>query len=185
MKFTPANTLRPRWYLIAVDMESTSLACPNYLSDFTYWCVFQARHPADKSKSDEYARWWPEWHRYSRDSVTNNIVYGDRILFPPNRVPCSSKYIEWTEPLTLSGQKTVSLVGPFNFSPISQFNRVRRTIDKPLWKSLHDACLTNGITPPTLGASNSHIPSNPRQLRKRKANVSTTCKKSFSRRGQV
>ena len=40
IKFTPQNTLRPRWYLVAVDLDSTFRTCPNHLSDFTYWCIF-------------------------------------------------------------------------------------------------------------------------------------------------
>ena len=97
IKFTPEKTLRPRWYLISVDLESTEFVNINYLEDFTYWCVFQARHPSDKHLSDEYARWWPEWHRYHKDSVTGDIVFGDRILFQPSRIPPKDKYIQWAE----------------------------------------------------------------------------------------
>ena len=87
IRFTPEHTMRPRWYLIEVDLESTPFVNKNYLQDFTYWCVFQARHPSDKNLSDEYTCWWPEWHKYHRDSISGDIVFGDRILFLPSSIP--------------------------------------------------------------------------------------------------
>ena len=143
-------------------------ACPTYMSDFTYWCIFQARHPADKRKSDEFSRWWPEWHRYHRDPLSNDIVYDERILFPPHQTPCPSKYIEWSEPLQLAGPNSVSFIGPFNFQPLSASNRVRRTIHRSHWDILKEKCLESGVTPPTVGSSSSHIPPPPSKGKKRK-----------------
>ena len=167
IKFTPDRTLRPRWYLVAVDLESTYIACPDYLTTNTYWCVFQARHPADKGKSDEQARWWPEWHKYHRDTNTNVIIFDERILFPPNRIPPKDKYIEWAEDIVLAGEASTSLIGSFNFQPCDEFNRVRRTVSSDKWNELKTICTKSGLMPPTLGSKSSHIPSRPRKEKRR------------------
>ena len=139
------------------------------MSDSIYWCVFQARHPADKHKSDEAARWWPEWHQYHRDPSSNLIIYGDRVLFPPHQTPNPSKYIEWSETLPLDGLNSARLVGPFDFEPLSAFNRVRRIVGHQHWDDLTQHCSTLGLTPPTLGSTSSNLPSKPRKSLKRKA----------------
>ena len=168
IKYTPERTLRPRWYLVAVDLESTLRACPSFADDFTYWCVFQARHPNDSNLSDEFARWWPEWHTYHRDSKTNVIVFDDRVLFPPHRVPDCSKYIEWAMPVTLSGPQTCALLGPFDFEQCGASNRVRRKIHRAQWTALVEICLDVNLLPPTLGTSTSHISLRRRVNKKRK-----------------
>ena len=167
VKYTPERTLRPRWYPVAVDLENTLRACPLFADDFTYWCVFQARHPNDSNLSDEFARWWPEWHEYHRDSKTNVTVFDGRVLFPPHRVPDSSKYIEWAMPVTLSGPQTCALLGPFDFEQCGAPNRVRRKIHRAQWTELVAICLDVGLLPPTLGASTSHIPLRHRVHKKR------------------
>ena len=168
VEFTPAGTLRPRWYLVAVDIESTPFACPDYLTNFTYYCVFQARHPADKGKSDELARWWPEWHKYHRDPSSGNIIYDERILFHPNRIPPKEKYIEWTESLTLSGEDSCSIIGPFNFDPCTATNRVKRRVPSSIWLQLFKHCTAKGLMPPTLGPLSSYIPRQAPKRQKRK-----------------
>lgn len=66
VQYTPEGTLRPRWYLVQVDMESTLEVNPGYATNNVCWCVFLARHPDDHKKSDELCRWWPDWYRYRR-----------------------------------------------------------------------------------------------------------------------
>ena len=168
VQYTPERTLRPRWYLVSVDIESTLEVCSSFASDSTYWCVFQARHPNDSQCSDEYARWWPEWHKYHTDTTTGVMVYDERILFPPHRNPNKDKYVEWATALTLAGTESCSIVGPFNFQPCNEFNRMRRKVSRFHWDQLKTTCDEFGILPPTLGPSLSHIPSRPRKTKKRK-----------------
>jgi len=77
VKYIPAGTIRPRWYLVQIDMTATKELNPQWHCNSPYFCVFLARHPSDKSKSDEFARWWPDWYRYSRCEKTQQIIYGD------------------------------------------------------------------------------------------------------------
>ena len=111
VKFTPDRTMRPRWYLIQVDLQDTMDINPLMINKGRYWCIFLAKHPGDNVKSDEFSRWWPEWYRYTRCKTTQTIVYGDRILVRPNSNPDSSKFIQWATDLKLIGKerKTVSL----------------------------------------------------------------------------
>ena len=93
IKYTPAGTMLHRWYLIQIDLASSASLHSDYAVRSLYYCVFLAKHPGDCRLSDEFSRWWPDWYRYSRDSVSNNVVFRDRILFRPNVAPDSSKYI--------------------------------------------------------------------------------------------
>lgn len=95
VKYIPAGTMRPRWYLVQIDIIATKELNPQWQCNRRYFCVFLARHPADKSKSDEFARWWPDWYRYSRCETTQQIMYGDRVLFRPSVIPNRKKFIQW------------------------------------------------------------------------------------------
>ena len=44
IQYTPDITLRPRWYLIQVYLQSTLEINPNYQCNHQYWCVFQTKH---------------------------------------------------------------------------------------------------------------------------------------------
>lgn len=102
VQYTPAGTMRPRWYLIQIDMISTAELNPQWAKTGRYFCVFLARHPTDKDKSDEFARWWPDWYRYETCKQSQEIIYGDRILFQPSVILNSAKYIQWAEELDLT-----------------------------------------------------------------------------------
>ena len=54
VQYTPAGTMRPRWYLIQIDMISTAELNPQWAETGQYFCVFLARRPTDKDKSDEF-----------------------------------------------------------------------------------------------------------------------------------
>ena len=74
IKFTPANTLRSRWYLIQVDIASTEEQQLNPTHTNKYWCIFHAKHfsnnkKSDHKKSDKTGRWWPLWHKYTFDET--------------------------------------------------------------------------------------------------------------------
>ena len=118
---------------------------PDYATNGEYWCVFLARHSADKQKSDEFSRWWPEWHSYKRCSVSNDIIYGDRFEFRPSSTPPSTKYIQWSTLLPITGDKSTALVGPFTFAAINTSNRVRQTVAYDHWQSLIVACNFHGL----------------------------------------
>ena len=85
--------MRRRWYLVKVDLEASEQSCAAFASTSLYYCLFLAKHPADMNKSNEYSIWWPDWYKYSRDSVTDDIIFGDRILFRPSVNPDPGKYI--------------------------------------------------------------------------------------------
>jgi len=101
--------MRPRWYLIQIDMISTAELNPQWEETGRYVCVFLARHPTDKDKSSEFVRWWPDWYRYKACKQSQEISYGDHALFRPSVIPNSGKYIQWAEELDLT---QTGLLGP-------------------------------------------------------------------------
>ena len=125
IKFTPVSTLRRRWYLIQVDLDSP----PNGI----YYCVFLAIHPNNIHKSDKFNKWWTEWHKYSQCKDTNNIIYGQRVFILINKTPDSSRYIQWAYELSLisspsSKQSPPTLLGPFNFDITNDSSRMRKKL---------------------------------------------------------
>ena len=155
IQYTPEGTLRRRWYLIQVDMESTLEVNPDFASNGLFWCVFLARHPSDHKRSDEYCRWWPDWYKFTHCIKTNDMIYGDRVLIRPNTTPCSTKFVQWAALLPLRSQDSISLAGPFTFEPITPSNRVRQKVEYSNWLILIDACTMLGITPPSIGITHS------------------------------
>ena len=157
--FTPANTLRKRWYLVQVNIQDTAEVNPDYHNNHKYFCTFLAKHPSDKHLSDELSCWWPDWYRYKTDTTTGQIVYGNRILIRPNTNPDPTKFVPWATDLELTTSATArNLIGPFNFEPISQSNRTKQTVPSSLWRQLKDICISHHILPPTLGSTSSNIP---------------------------
>ena len=154
--YTPAGTMLRKWYLVQIDMASTLKMNPAYATNGEYWCVFLARHSADKKKSDEFSRWWPEWHSYNRCPISNDIIYGCRYEFRPSSTPPSAKYTQWSTLLPILGESSTVLIGPFTFAPLDSTHRVRHTIHYEHWKDLVTACNFNGILPPTTGSHVSH-----------------------------
>ena len=92
IKYTPDNALCQRWYLVQVDRESTLELNKDNPTRASYHGLFLAKHPNDASKSDEFNRFWPEWHKYIRCPTTNEIVYGDQILIIPSHYPKKYSY---------------------------------------------------------------------------------------------
>ena len=62
VSYADTGTIRPRWYLVQVDLDQTLCdpRCSDHQSSGHYYCHFFARHPSDTSNSDIDARWWPE-----------------------------------------------------------------------------------------------------------------------------
>lgn len=53
---TTENTLRPKWFLVQVDLELTATNDTFFKQTGTYVCSFLARHPSDLNKTDERSR---------------------------------------------------------------------------------------------------------------------------------
>ena len=106
IKYTPEQTLRQRWYLIQVDLETTLELNKDSTNIDSYHCVFLARHPSDIKKSDEFSRFWPEWHKYTRCSKTNQILFGDRYHIHPNQNPDKDKFIQWSDMIPLCSKNS-------------------------------------------------------------------------------
>lgn len=169
IQYTPENTLRPKWFLVQVDMDLTLANDVSFASTGIYVCSFLARHPSDITKTDERSRWWPDWYSYTCQS-DGTIIYGKRVLFRPNIIPDSSKYILWATPLPLHSPHHY-LIGPFNFCDISSSYRTRNTVDPSLWTQLHALCLSKHLHPPTVGTQTLHKSSS-HQTNKKKRKTS-------------
>ena len=125
-----------------------------------YHCVFLAKHPNDASKSDEFSRFWPEWHKYTRCPTTNEIVYGDQILIRPSHYPNKERFIQlyYNLPLLGSSLDSHSIIGPFDFEKIDAYNRTRQKVHTENWKVLYEECIKLGIAPPPFGSNSSQKP---------------------------
>jgi len=139
-----------RWYIVQIDLDASESFDTNYRVSGCYYCHFLAKHLSDISKCDDSGRWWPDWYCYSRDSVSNDIVFGDRILFCPNITPYHRKYIQWGDSVCLL-DKECFMTGPFDFEPLSPHNRTRCKVASNLWLELAAICSQYGILLPTLG----------------------------------
>ena len=167
IQFTPENTLRPKWFLVQIDLDLTLTNDTSFVTSGIYVCSFLARHPNDLTKNDERSRWWPDWYSYKRQN-DNTIIYGQRVLFRPNTTPNPAKYILWATPLSLIDHNNHYLLGPFDFRDLSNVYRTHNTVDPTLWSQLHKICLNNNIQPPTIGNQTSHKPIIKKKTSKRK-----------------
>ena len=100
IKLNLASTIRPRWYLIKVDLDITLSLLPTTSTNGTYYYVFLTKHPNNIHKSDKFWRWWLEWNNYSLCKDINIIIYGQRVLIRPKQTP----YI----PIYSMGRQTVT-----------------------------------------------------------------------------
>ena len=155
-----------RWYLVQFDLEASNALDINCAVTGLYYCYFLAKHPSDINKSDESSWWWPDWYRYTRDSITNNIIFGDRILLRPNLSPDPKKFIQWGDSVNLL-DKECMILGPFDFKMISHLNRTCCKIDANEWQQLSNICSHRGILGPTI-CPNLRFNPNPSTQKKRK-----------------
>jgi hypothetical protein len=138
------GTLRPRWYLVQVDMDCTARdpLLQRFLTTGQYYVHFQRRHVNDTACSDLTSRWWPIWHEYT--TGTDDIIdYGKSVNIRPHITPDHSKYIAWCDVVPLTSPLCF-LLGPINFLPGS------RHIHHDSWAQLFQCCAIRGIIPPTL-----------------------------------
>jgi hypothetical protein len=155
VSYRPAGTLRPRWYLVQVDLpqsllDPASLACA---TDGRYYCHFLGKHPDDASLPDPPSRWWLLWHRFST-AADGSIDFGSRVLFNPATTPDPASYIAWADILPLL-DPAVCLFGPLSFAspsanPPGRTSSFRQLLPFPSWAALTDICISRGILPPVL-----------------------------------
>ena len=148
--------MKRRWYLVMVDLEASEQSCTKFATTGLYYRLFLAKHPADMNKSDEYSRWWPDWYKYSRDYVTDNIIYRDKIIFRPSVNLDPDKYIQWADSIEFANLNTI-LAGPLNFEAISSSNRTRSKVSGEGWRNICNSCVLEGILPPTTGSSTFNV----------------------------
>ena len=94
MNYNPEDIMNRLWYVIQVDMPSTIELNPDYPTNGIYWCVFHYKYSSDDKRSDACSRWWPEWYRYSRDPVSHDIMYGQRILLRSSVTHNADEFIQ-------------------------------------------------------------------------------------------
>jgi len=90
------------------------------------------------------------WYRYSRDSISNDIVFGTRILIRPNVTLDASTFIQWADTVDLYSDES-DVLDPFDFEFISPSNRTRNLVPLHIWMTLSKMCSSRGILPPTIG----------------------------------
>jgi hypothetical protein len=161
ISYLPAGTLRPRWYLVAVNLASSLLepVSSTCRTSGTYTVDFYCRHPDDRSLSDACARWWREWHRYSTDLADGAVLFGDQVLLRPGHSPDPAKYISWSDCVPLL-DPAVALLGPFDLVASAPFASptVRRPLSSrqwvplALWQQLCALCAAQGILLPSVSA---------------------------------
>ena len=166
VQFVPADTIRPKWFLIQIDMDLTEQDQTCNPSSGIFQCSFLAKHPKDTKKSDDRARWWPDWYKYHVCTDTNTMIFGKRTLIRPSTTPDPSKFILWSTPLNLTSPTTF-LHRPFNFQPLTSTNRTHNLIHHNDWKVLHTTCLQHSLLLPTLQPTNLLTPNLNRNKRKR------------------
>jgi hypothetical protein len=155
VSYRPSGTLRPRWYLIQVDLPQSLLASADCVADGRYYCHFLGRHPDDNSLPDPPSRWWLLWHRFT-SLPDDSIEFGPRVLFKPTTTPDPASYIAWADVLPLL-DPSVCLLGPFSFTepasnPPGRTSSYRQMLPFRLWASLTNICISRGILPPILSS---------------------------------
>mmetsp|Transcript_30633 Transcript_30633/g.36414 ORF Transcript_30633/g.36414 Transcript_30633/m.36414 type:complete len:194 (+) Transcript_30633:253-834(+) len=103
----------------ALSLSNDKLCFIQYTPDGT---IIHRWYPSDAGKSDDSSRWWSDWYRYSQDSITDNVIFGDRVHFRPNITPNHSKYSQGGDSVNLK-QGTCLPLDPFDFESLYPTNR--------------------------------------------------------------
>jgi hypothetical protein len=158
ISFTPSGTMRPRWFLIQVDLPQTLLdpSSFDHLSSGRYYCHFFGKHPDDVAHPDPSSRFWPLWHRF-HTAADGVIEFGSRVLFQPPVIPDPTVYIAWADIIPLLDAR-INLFGPFNFEePITarcaRTRSSRQILPFSQWASLAAVCASRGILPPVIAST--------------------------------
>ena len=143
--FSGANTLRPRWYLVQIRLDSDEQSQANQ-----YFVDFFRKHPTDGPKKDDKARFWPDWYEIIwADKEKSCWDYGRPILVQPNRKPCTTKHSRFSDTVEF-GEETRILVGPFDFAPKATGTAANQFVPPTIWAQLATACHECGLVPPDL-----------------------------------
>ena len=146
IQYTPANTMRPRWFLIQVDLEESTEAS----STGIYFCTFMAKHPDDAKLADNLVCWWPEWRELAWNE-DGTFEFEGRILYGPKSRPNNRKYAKFSTDVNLSSCD-VMLVGPFDYIE-KQGVRKLSFIAEGIWHRLVDQCAERALLPPVVRSS--------------------------------
>jgi len=147
IQFTPANTLRPKWYLVQVQMDQhTQDDAPG-----TYFCTFLQKHTRDAQLPDNISRWWADWRELEWTNE-DSYEYGRRILFQPRNKPDPRKYGKFGLDIDLAEPDRI-LVGPFDFLEKSTNRPGKSMIPNTAWADLGERCRSTSLTPPLLSQS--------------------------------
>ena len=146
VQFTPACTSRPRWFLITVDHDDVANATniPHSL-----YCSFYQRHPKDNGKSNNRARWWPEWREIEWNNDKTSFEYGQRIIKSPRYCGDQNRNAVWGTHINFHDNATL-LHGPFDFLPRTDDRAGSCFIDDKHWMRLVDICRARNLNPPKL-----------------------------------
>jgi len=139
-----------RWYLVQADVEATTSDLMLDLVKDEYYCTFLAKHPSDIKSSDDCSWHWPNWFHCSRDSVSDEIVLGDRVLFRPSITPDHERYIQWGDRVQLVAGGYL-LLGTFDFELVDRSNWTRNIVPSALYHKLAEICRQRNMLPPTVG----------------------------------
>ena len=151
IQYIPEGSIRPRWFLVRIELELTHSLKLNPNTTGNYLVAFLARHPSDNKKTDDDARWWPEWHEYTigNDNIPD---FGQRVLFHPLRKPPLAKYRLWTDTIPLSDPNCY-LSGPFHFEARHDVVNPCNYIARDQWLLLHSICSISSVVPPILSSA--------------------------------
>jgi len=150
IQYNLEGTMLRRWYITQINLDAFESFNTNYYVSGCYYCHFLAKHLSDISKCDNSGRWWLDWYRYSRNSISNDIVFGDRILFRPNISPDHKKYIQWGASVCLLDEEYF-MMGPFDFEPLSSNNCTHCKVTSNIWLDLAAICSQRDILSLALG----------------------------------
>ena len=172
IQYTPESTMQHRGYLVQVDIHATAILGALLRQTGLHYYIFLAKHSSNIKKSDDSSRWWPDWYHYSRDPISNGIVFGDMVIFGPNVTPDAAKYIQWGDMVDFNNEATL-LVGLFDFESLSPSNCTRNFAGSTVWMELSCIYTQRGILSPT-------ISTDPRFSRNTTCRTTSSCKRKLS-----
>lgn len=141
-----ANTIKPKWFLVQVDVPESSSQSDNGI----YFVNFFRCHPSDNHKPHDCARYWPDWYEIvwtNKEHISFDL--GKPVLVRPNRTPDKIKHCRFSDSVSLV-DPAVLLVGPFDFANKTKNVPASQIVPYEVWEKLSPACNTIGILPPKL-----------------------------------
>lgn len=72
------------WYLFSIFLEASVTMDADLTSSEMFYCDFLYKYRVDCERSNKLSWWWFNWYNYTRESTSNNIIFGTRVLFHPS-----------------------------------------------------------------------------------------------------